>query len=42
MLQLSQPVTLGSVDVGVTSTGTQIQIRSSTTATPGRWRTPSR
>jgi putative peptidoglycan lipid II flippase len=35
MLQLSQPVTLGSVDVGVTSTGTQIQIRSSTSANPG-------
>jgi putative peptidoglycan lipid II flippase len=35
MLQLPQPVTLGSVDVGVTSTGTQIQIRSSTSANPG-------
>jgi putative peptidoglycan lipid II flippase len=34
LLQLAQPVTLGSVDVGVTSTGTQIQIRSSTSANP--------
>ena len=34
MLQLPQPTTLGSVDVGVTSTGTQIQIRSSTSANP--------
>ena len=34
MLQLPQPTTVGSVNVGVTSTGTQIQIRSSTTATP--------
>jgi len=34
MLQLSQPIKLGSVDVGVTSTGTQIQIRSSDSASP--------
>lgn len=34
MLQLPQPTTLGSVDINVTSTGTQVEIRSSQTATP--------
>lgn len=34
LLQLPAPATLASVDLGVTSTGTQIQIRSSDTADP--------
>ena len=34
MLQLSQPATLGSVTINVNSTGTAVQIRSSSTATP--------
>ncbi len=34
MLQLSQPTTVGSVSLTVPSTGTQVQIRSATTANP--------
>ena len=41
MLQLPQPATLGSVTIDVSSTGTQVQIRSaSTPRTRHRWRTP--
>jgi putative peptidoglycan lipid II flippase len=36
LLQLPQPTVVGAVNVDVPSTGTKIQIRSSTTATPGR------
>ncbi|MDZ4265042.1 MAG: murein biosynthesis integral membrane protein MurJ [Mycobacterium sp.] len=34
MLQLSQPATIGSVTINVNSTGTAVQIRSSSSATP--------
>ncbi|GAB3220769.1 murein biosynthesis integral membrane protein MurJ [Mycolicibacterium hippocampi] len=34
MLQLPEPVTLGSVRINLNSTGTEVQIRSSSTATP--------
>lgn len=34
MLQLPQPTTVGSVSVAVSSTGTQVQIRSATSASP--------
>jgi putative peptidoglycan lipid II flippase len=34
MLQLSRPATVSSVDIVVTSTGTQVQIRSSSTTSP--------
>ena len=36
MLKLAQPSKLSAVDVNVSSTGTKIQIRSATTASPGR------
>ncbi|MHA3024852.1 murein biosynthesis integral membrane protein MurJ [Mycobacterium sp. BMJ-28] len=36
MLQLSQPATIGSVTVNVTSTGTAVQIRSAQSATPAK------
>jgi putative peptidoglycan lipid II flippase len=36
LLQLPQPTVVGAVNVDVPSTGTKIQIRSSSTATPGR------
>ena len=36
MLQLPQPTVIGAVNVDLPSTGTKIQIRSSTTATPGK------
>ena len=35
MLELPKPTTLSAVDVNVSSTGTKIQIRSATTASPG-------
>ena len=34
MLQLPQPTTLGSVTISVSSTGTQVQIRSASTPNP--------
>jgi putative peptidoglycan lipid II flippase len=35
MLQLPEPTVVGSVTIGVSSTGTQVQIRSSSSPTPG-------